>query len=166
LVAKAASGDPTTLPAKQTLAMATCMGAKAIHMDHLIGSVVQGKRADFILMAVDKLHNSPSFHRDPEGIYAQIIYAAKSIDISDMMVNGQWLMRERKLLTLDEQALIKEAQSYAEKIDTFLTQREQSVLSKLIAIGGAMEEASFEVQAKVLIKDPDAIIDYLHTSLP
>jgi len=76
LVAKAASGDPTTLPAKQTLAMATCMGAKAIHMDHLIGSVVQGKRADFILMAVDKLHNSPSFHRDPEGIYAQIIYAA------------------------------------------------------------------------------------------
>ncbi len=161
LVAKAASGDPTTLPAKQTLAMATCMGAKAIHMDHLIGSVVQGKRADFILMAVDKLHNSPSFHRDPEGIYAQIIYAAKSIDISDMMVNGQWLMRERKLLTLDEQALIKEAQSYAEKIDTFLTQREQSVLSKLIAIGGAMEEASFEVQAKVLIKDPDAIIEAL-----
>ncbi|MEA3326440.1 MAG: amidohydrolase family protein [Chloroflexota bacterium] len=161
LVAKAASGDPTALPAKQTLAMATNMGAKAIHMDHLIGSIVQGKRADFILLGIDQLHNAPSFHRNPEGIYAQIIYAAKSTDISDMMVNGQWLMRERELLTLDEHALIKEAQSYAEKIDTFLIQREQSVLSKLIAIGGAMEEASFEVQAKVHIKDPDAIIEAL-----
>jgi len=78
-----------------------------------------------------------------------------------MMVNGQWLMRDRALLTLDEQALIEEAQKYAEKIDTFLIEREQSVLSKLIAIGGTMEEASFEVQAKVHIKDPDTIIDAL-----
>jgi len=161
LIAKVSSGDPTALPAKQTLAMATCMGAKAIHMDHLIGSIVPGKRADFILLAIDKLHNTPRFHRNPEGIYSQIIYAAKSTDISDMMVNGQWLMRDRALLTLDEHTLIKEAQTYAEKIDAFLIQREQSVLSKLIAIGGTMEEASFEIQAKVHIKDPDTIINTL-----
>lgn len=161
MVAKAASGDPTALPARQTLAMATCMGAKAIHMDHLTGSIVPGKRADLILIGIDKLHNSPNFQRDPEGIYSQIIYAAKSTDISDMMVNGQWLMRDRQLLTLNEDELIREAQAYAEKIDTFLIEREQSVLSKLIAIGGAMEEESFEVQAKVHIKDPDQIIDAL-----
>jgi len=108
------------------------------------------------------LHNSPKFDRDPEGIYAQIIYAAKSTDISDMMVNGQWLMRDRGLLTLNESELIKEAQVYAKKIDTFLIEREESVLSKLIAIGGAMEQESFEVQAKVHIKDPDEIIDALN----
>lgn len=161
MVAKAASGDPTALPARQTLAMATSMGAKAVHMDHLVGSIVRGKRADLILLDIDKLHNSPNFKRSPDCIYSQIVYAAKSTDISHMMVNGQWLMRERNLLTLNEDALIKEAQAYAEKIDAFLIEREQSVLSKLIAIGGAMEQESFEVQAKVHIKDPDAVIDSL-----
>jgi len=161
MIAKVSSGNPTALPARQTLAMATSMGAKAIHMDHLIGSVTKGKRADLILLEIDKLHNTPSFRRDPESIYAQIIYAAKSTDVNDLMVNGCWLMRDRELLTLDEQALITEAQTYAEKIDKFLIAREQSVLSKLIAIGGTMEEASFEVQAKVHVKDPDLIIDAL-----
>jgi 5-methylthioadenosine/S-adenosylhomocysteine deaminase len=158
MVAKAASGDPTSLPARQTLAMATSLGAKAIHMDHLVGSIVPGKRADMIMIGINELHNSPNFRRDPEGIYSQIIYAAKSTDISHMMVNGQWLMRDRELLTLDEKSLITEAQAYAQKIDAFLIEREQSVLSKLIAIGGAMEQESFEVQAKVRVKDPDAII--------
>jgi 5-methylthioadenosine/S-adenosylhomocysteine deaminase len=161
MVAKCASGDPTALPARQTLAMATCMGAKAVHIDHLTGSLVPGKRADLILMDIDEIHNSPNFHRDPDGVYAQIIYAAKSTDVSDMMVNGEWLMRDRTLLTLDEQELIDDAQDYAKKIDAFLIEREQSVLSKLIAIGGAMEEESFEVQSKVHIKDPDSIIDAL-----
>ena len=161
MVAKCESGDPTALPARQTLAMATSMGAKAVHIDHLTGSLVPGKRADLILLGINKLHNSPNFQRDPDGIYAQIIYAAKSTDISDVMVNGQWLMRDRELLTLDEDELIAEAQDYAKKIDTFLIEREQSVLSKLIAIGGAMQQESFEVQAKVHVKDPDSIIEAL-----
>ncbi len=164
MVAKCVSGDPTTLPAKQTLAMATRIGAKAVHIDHLTGSLEPGKRADLILLSIDRLHNAPNFQRDPDGIYAQIIYAAKSTDISDMMVNGQWLMRDYALLTLDESELIKEAQAYAEKIDAFLIEREESVLSKLIAIGGAMEEESFEVQAKVRIHDPSSIIDALDKS--
>jgi 5-methylthioadenosine/S-adenosylhomocysteine deaminase len=114
-----------------------------------------------IVLGIDELHNSPNFKRDPDGIYAQIIYAAKSTDVKHVMVNGQWLMRDRVLLTLDERQLIQDAQAYAEKIDTFLIKREQSVLSKLIAIGGAMEAESFEVQAKVHIKDPDMVIDAL-----
>jgi 5-methylthioadenosine/S-adenosylhomocysteine deaminase len=122
---------------------------------------VPGKRADLILIGIDELHNSPNFRHDPDGIYAQIIYAAKSTDISDVMVNGQWLMRERQLLTLDERQLIQEAQAYAGNIDAFLIKREQSVLSKLIAIGDTMEEESFEVQAKVYIKVPNAIIEAL-----
>jgi 5-methylthioadenosine/S-adenosylhomocysteine deaminase len=162
MVAKCASGDPTVLPARQTLAMATSLGAKAVHIDHLTGSLVPGKRADLILIGIDELHNSPNFKHNPDGIYAQIIYAAKSTDISDVMVNGQWLMRSRNLLTLDEKQLITEAQAYAEKIDTFLIKREQSVLSKLIAIGDTMEEESFEVQSKVSINDPETFIKALH----
>jgi 5-methylthioadenosine/S-adenosylhomocysteine deaminase len=161
MIAKAASGNPTALPARQTVEMVTSMGARAIHLDHIIGSIEVGKRADIILLGTHKVHNSPNFQRDPNSVYSQIVYAAKSTDISDVMVNGQWLMRERELLTLDEDALMAEAQVYAEKIDRFLIAREQSVLSKLIAIGGAMEEESFEVQAKVHIKDPDAVIQAL-----
>jgi 5-methylthioadenosine/S-adenosylhomocysteine deaminase len=161
MVAKAASGNPTALPARQTVEMVTSMGARAIHMDKLVGSIEVGKRADIILLGTKKVHNAPSFQRDSNNIYSQIVYAAKSTDISHVMVNGQWLMRNRELLTLDEQALMAEAQLYAEKIDQFLIAREQSVLSKLIAIGGAMEEESFEVQAKVHIKDPDAVIQAL-----
>lgn len=162
MVAKCASGDPTALPARQTLSMATSLGAKAIHLDHLTGSLVPGKRADLIVIGIDELHNSPNFKRNPEGIYSQIIYAAKSTDVSDVMVNGQWLMRDHDLLTLNERQLIEEAQAYAKKIDSFLIRREQSVLSKLVAIGGAMEEESFEVQAKVHIKDAEAIIEALN----
>ncbi|MCB2202541.1 amidohydrolase [bacterium] len=161
MIAKAASGDPTALPARQTLAMATSMGAKAVHIDHITGSLVPGKRADLILIGIDEIHNSPNFERDPDAVYAQIVYATKSTDVSDMMVNGKWLMRDRTLLTVDEKALIADAQDYAKKIDTFLIEREQSVLSKLIAIGGAMEEESFEVQAKVHINDPDEVIEAL-----
>ena len=161
MIAKASSGDPTALPAKQTLAMATCMGARAIHMDHLVGSLETGKRADLILLEIDKLHNSPRFKRDEEGLYAQIVYASKSTDISDMMVNGKWLMRDQVLLTLNEAELMEEAQDYAKKIDDFLIEREQSVLSKLVAIGGTMQQESFEVQSKVHIADPDEIIEAL-----
>ncbi len=161
MIAKASSGDPTALPARQTLAMATSMGAKAVHMNHITGSLVPGKRADMILIDINKLHNSPKFERDQEGLYAQVIYASKSTDISDMMVNGKWLMRDHVLLTLDEAQLMNEAQDYAKKIDAFLIEREQSVLSKLVAIGGAMQEESFEVQAKVRITDPDKIIEAL-----
>lgn len=161
MIAKPVAEDPTVLPARQVLAMATIIGAKAIHMDHLIGSIEVGKRADLILIDLSPIHNQPRFHRDPEGVYAQLIYAAKSTDVTDVMVNGQWLMKQKQLTTLDEESLIAESKVVAGKIDAFLKGREESIHSKLIAIGGATEEESFEVQAKVIIEDREAIIEAL-----
>ncbi len=80
------------------------------------------------------------------------------------MVNGKWLMREKALLTVDEEAILNASQAYAKKIDTFLSTRETSLLSKLLAIGGASEEESFEIQAKVRVKDLQPIIHKLNTS--
>ena len=153
MLAKLSSGDPTTLPARTALAMATRLGANALHMGDKIGTLEVGKRADLILVDVKPLHNTPRFRRDPNGVYAQIVYASKSTDVSDVMVNGKWLMRNKILLTLNEEELITASEEYAHKIDIFLMQRETSVLSKLIAIGGTTEEESFEVQAKVKITD-------------
>ena len=153
-VAKAASNDPTSVPAQTALTMATRLGAQALHLGHLTGSLTPGRRADLIVVDTSPLHNSPRFRRDPNNAYAQIVYAAKSTDVSDVMVNGKWLMRDRQLLTLNEKELLAQAQEVAKKIDAFLIEREQSVLSKLIALGGSMEEESFEVQVKVKLADP------------
>jgi len=153
-VAKASSNDPTSLPAQTALTMATRLGAQALHIGHLTGSLTPGRRADIIVVDLSPIHNTPRFRRDPNNAYAQIVYASKSTDVSDVMVNGKWLMRSRKLLTLNEAELIVQAGEVAKKIDAFLIEREQSVLSKLIALGGSMEEESFEVQIKVKVDDP------------
>jgi 5-methylthioadenosine/S-adenosylhomocysteine deaminase len=155
-IAKAHSGDPTTLPARQALEMVTIKGARAMHIGDITGSLEIGKRADLITIDIDLVHNSPRFHRDPNGIYAQLIYASKSADVHDVMVEGKWLMLDRQLLTVDEKAALVEAQKLALKIDIFLKGREESVISKLIAIGGAAEMESFEVQSKVKVEDLDA----------
>jgi len=105
------------------------------------------------------LYNSPRFNRDPNGIYAQLVYTAKAVDVKDVMVNGRWLMRERELSHLDQASLLEAAEEYARRIDIFLIEREKSVLSKLIAIGGAAEGESFEVQAKVRIADPAPVLE-------
>jgi 5-methylthioadenosine/S-adenosylhomocysteine deaminase len=157
-LAKGITGDPTTVPASTALSMATRLGAKAMHMDHLVGTLEAGKRADLIIVDVDTLHNAPRFHRDKVNVYSQLAYAAKSSDVQSVMVNGQWLMRDRELVTIDHQNLIAMADEYAHRIDTFLIEREKSVLSKLVAIGGAMEGESIEVQVKVRISDPEAVL--------
>jgi 5-methylthioadenosine/S-adenosylhomocysteine deaminase len=160
-VAKAVTNDPTSLPAPWALLMATRLGAQALHIGHLTGSIEAGKRADLILVDVSPLHNSPSFKRSADNAYAQIVYAGKSTDVSDVMVNGRWLMREHQLLTVNEKELLIQAAEVAKKIDAFLIEREQSVLSKLIALGGSLEQESFEVQVKVKITDFDSIIQAL-----
>ena len=162
-IAKGSSGDPTALPAHQTLEMATRIGAEALHMDHLIGSIEVGKRADLILIDLNTLHNNPRFRYDDLRVYSQIIYATKSTDVTDVMVNGKWLMRDRVIDCLDEKDLIAEAQEYANRIDVFISKREKSIISKLIAVGGASQEESFEVQVKVALKDVDAILERMNT---
>lgn len=161
-LAKGITGDPTTVPASTALSMATRLGAKAMHMDHLTGTLEPGKRADLIVVDVHTLHNAPRFHRNRVNIYSQLAYVAKSTDVQSVMVNGQWLMRDRKLLTLDHEDLITQADEYAHRIDAFLLEREKSVLSKLIAIGGAMEGESFEVQVKLRISNPEAVLEAIN----
>ena len=157
-VAKASSNDPTVVPAATALLMATRMGAQALHMGHLTGSLEAGKRADMIVVDTSPVHNSPRFRRNPNNAYAQLVFASKSTDVTDVMVNGKWLMRAHELLTLNEADLLDQAREIAQKIDVFLTAREQSVLSKLIALGGSMQQESFEVQVKVKVTEPDLLV--------
>jgi 5-methylthioadenosine/S-adenosylhomocysteine deaminase len=162
ILAKTAANDPTTLPARQALLMATRQGAEALFLGEVTGSLEVGKLADIIVVDGTPLHNTPQFYRDPEAIYSRIVYAARSADVAHVLCNGRWLMRDRQLLTLDENELRQQAADYARQIDMFLKAREEDVLSKLLAIGGLQQGESFEVQVKVQLRDESALDKLLH----
>jgi 5-methylthioadenosine/S-adenosylhomocysteine deaminase len=153
ILAKTDSNDPRSLPAREALAMATRLGAKAVHLGDKIGSLEVGKRADVTVIDLATIHNRPKFRRDPDAVYSQLVYASKSADVRHVLCNGVWLLRDREHQTLDPAALADDADEVARRIDTFLIEREGSVLSKLAAVGGMEWGESFEVQVKVMLDD-------------
>ena len=161
-IAKGVSGDPLAVPARSTLMLATIGGARALHLDHLSGSLVPGKRADVAVVDLTGLHNTPRFHRDPEAVYSQLVYSCKAGDVRDVWCNGRPLMRSRKLLTIDVKAVTTRAQEIAAQIDAFLVAREGSVLDKLVAVGGLEQQETYEVQVKVTIEDPQVVMTGLN----
>ena len=93
----------------------------------------------------------PSFDRDRNGIYAQIVYASKSTDVVDVMCNGRWLMRDGRLLTARRIGAARAGPGAGPAHRRFLGSREVSVLQKLVAVGGAVEQESYEVQVKARV---------------
>jgi len=153
LLPKGVRGDPTAVPAREALALATSLGARAVHLDHLIGSLVPGKHADIAIVELGKLHSAPRYHYAPDAIYSHLVYSARATDVRDVLVDGRWLMRDRRLLTVDETAVLERAQAIAARIDSFLAEREENLLDKILAIGGVQPIELFEVQAKARISE-------------
>ncbi|RME49932.1 MAG: amidohydrolase [Caldilineae bacterium] len=155
---KGVFADPTLLPARRAWELATIGGARAIHLDHLTGSLEPGKRADVIVVDMQATHQTPHFRHNPDAVYAQLVYAAKSTDVRHVFINGQPVMEDRTLQTLDEEALQHKARTIARKIDVFLTHREGDLLSKLLAVGSGVEPIeTYEAQIKVKIDSVEQI---------
>ena len=108
---KLTTGDPRTLPAKTALAMATIDGARALGMEAQIGSIEQGKRADVILVSTSGARQTPMY--DP---LSYLVYVARGDDVTATIVNGKVLMRDRRMLTLNEAEVLKEANAFAQKV--------------------------------------------------
>jgi 5-methylthioadenosine/S-adenosylhomocysteine deaminase len=106
-LAKVHSQDSTALPAEKAVAMATIEGAKAIGLADKIGSIEPGKRADLVAVRLDQPHAMPMFK-----VYSQLVYALKASDVSDVMVEGRWLVRARRPQTLDPRAIRAKAAEY------------------------------------------------------
>jgi len=157
LLAKGVSDDPTALPARQALAMATRLGAEALHVGDRIGSLEVGKRADVAVVDLERIHLTPRFHRGEDSIYSLLVYSGKSADVLHVLCDGRWMMRDRELLTLDVAELRQRAAKVARRIDKFLTAREERVLNKLVAIGGVSRVETFEVQVKVHLADASRV---------
>jgi 5-methylthioadenosine/S-adenosylhomocysteine deaminase len=109
LLQKALHG-PEVLPAKRVLRMATIDGARALGLANEIGSLEVGKHADVIVVKLDSLHSTPH----PNDLASAIIYSAQTSDVEAVIIDGQLVMREGKLLTLDETGVMKEANREAE----------------------------------------------------
>jgi 5-methylthioadenosine/S-adenosylhomocysteine deaminase len=162
LIAKVNPTDPTALPAKTALKMATRNGARALRMEDITGSLEVGKYADVIVVDANPIHNAPHFDFNPEAVYSQLVYATKASDVAHTMVHGKFLMQNRQLLTLDENAIKAQAHQYAQEVGQFLSVREGNPLSKLIGVSNGVERSeSFEVQVKAVLEHPDAIEELL-----
>src|SRR5437868_3715693 len=110
-LAKISKMDPLALNARSVVEMATIDGARALHMEKEIGSLEAGKKADVILISLNKPNAVPMYE-----IYAQIAYSLKGSDVQTVMIGGRIVMRDHKLLTVDERAAIAKAREYKKAI--------------------------------------------------
>jgi len=111
LLHKHASADPRALSAHSALEMATIRGARAMGMQKRIGSLETGKRADVITVSINGARQTPMYDA-----ISHLVYVIRGDDVQNTIVNGQVLMRDRKVLTLDEKAVIAEGRSWIEKV--------------------------------------------------
>src|ERR1022692_274128 len=110
-LAKITKMDPLALNAKAVVEMATIDGARALHMEKEIGSLEAGKKADLILISLDEPNAVPLYD-----IYAQIAYSLKGSDVETVVIGGRVVMRERKLLTVDEPRVLEKAREYGKSV--------------------------------------------------
>jgi len=100
---------PEALPAKLVLKMATRDGARALGLEEEIGSLEVGKRADVTIVRLDEVHTTPK----PADIVSTLVYSAQATDVTTVLIDGVVLMKDRQLLSLDERAIIDDAQREA-----------------------------------------------------
>ena len=111
LLAKSVSGNAAALEAHTALRMATLNGAKALGIDHLVGSIEVGKHADIIAIHLGDLDLQPLYN-----IASQLVYTNVGHRVSHTWVKGKCLMQNRELLTLNERELKSKVRSWQEKI--------------------------------------------------
>jgi 5-methylthioadenosine/S-adenosylhomocysteine deaminase len=111
LLHKLQSGDPRAVSAQTALEMGTIGGARALGMASQIGSLAPGKRADVILVDMTSARQTPLYNP-----ISHLVYTTRGDDVRTTIVQGRVLMRDRRVLSLDEGAVLREARVWAEKI--------------------------------------------------
>ena len=108
---KLISNDPKVVTAEEAFEMATIRGARALHLDKEIGSIEKGKRADLVIVDLDDLNQTPWYN-----IYSDLVYATKADDVRTVIIEGRVIMRDRRLLTLNEETIKADARRYRERV--------------------------------------------------
>jgi 5-methylthioadenosine/S-adenosylhomocysteine deaminase len=108
---KFARMDPKALTAMQVVEMATITGARALHLEHQIGSLEVGKKADVIVVNTGGAHATPMYD-----VYSALVYSLKSSDVRTTVIGGKLVMEDGRMLTLDEPAILAKAAEYSKQI--------------------------------------------------
>jgi 5-methylthioadenosine/S-adenosylhomocysteine deaminase len=108
---KSARLDPTVMSARTVIRMATCNGARALGLDSLVGTLEVGKKADLCIIDMNKPHLTPLYNE-----YSHLVYAVNGADVDTVLINGKVVMRERKLLTIDEGEAMRRVREIALRI--------------------------------------------------
>src|SRR5213080_2379078 len=111
LLHKLIARDPKVVSAQEAFEMATIRGARALHLEKEIGSIEKGKRADLVIVDLDDLNQTPYYN-----IYSDLVYATKAADVRTVIIEGRVVMRDRRLLTLNEETIKADARRYRERI--------------------------------------------------
>lgn len=135
---KVSTFDPRVVSAEEALALATIGGARALHMDGEIGSLEEGKRADLIIVDMTSLHQTPRYN-----IYSHLAYATKASDVRTVVVEGRILMRDRRLLTLDEEDIKRRARRLRERVSRSIAARARDRKS---LVSGAAKNSTSRVE--------------------
>jgi 5-methylthioadenosine/S-adenosylhomocysteine deaminase len=114
-VHKLVLSDPTVMPAKEVFRMATRGGAKALGLDELIGSLEVGKRADVVLVELDEPELTPMYD-----VYSHLVYAIKGANVRTVLVDGRVVVRDRKMMTVDEAKVMEKAREIQKRIQESL----------------------------------------------
>ena len=114
-VHKMIAGDPTVVHARQALSMATLEAARVLGLEDRLGSLEVGKRGDIIVLDLDVPHMVPMYN-----VTSHLVYAAHSSDVRTVIIDGRVVMRDRELLTLDEEEIFVQAREMAREIATGL----------------------------------------------
>ena len=102
---------PEVLPANRALRMATIDGAKALGLDAEIGSIEPGKKADLSVVRLARLHSAPA-----SNVVSALVYSVEADDVEAVIIDGEVVMQDGKLLTIDEAETITTANAQAQSL--------------------------------------------------
>ena len=108
---KAALLDPTVMPARTVLRMATCDGARVLGLERLVGSLEVGKKADICIIDMNKPHLTPLYDE-----YSHLVYTVGGADVDTVLINGKVVMKDRRLLTIDEEEAMRRVREIAHRV--------------------------------------------------
>ena len=107
-------GDPAALPAETVFRMATRGGAQVLNLQDEIGSLEPGKRADLVLLDLQRPGLMPLYQA--RQVYCHLVYAARGSDVDTVVVNGRIVVRNRRILTVDEQVVMEKAHGFGDRV--------------------------------------------------
>jgi len=111
LVNKATTFEPTAVPAFKALQMATINGAKALGIDDKVGTITAGKKADIIMIDIEKAHFYPKYN-----LISSLVYSAQASDVMNVIIDGKIIMRDYKITTVNEREILINSDKYAKNL--------------------------------------------------